>query len=284
MKKRYGFLLCALLFCITGCASDSEAAKHSLTNTTQTLIIKKEEPSYATSIEETKLTEEGFPNIKRTDFEVEAKTNTGTKTINSETGPSPEKDSSAPPPVDVHVHFYEKTFVEPTCTKKGYTLNKCDCGESYKSSYKDKTDHTYGDWTVTIKPSYFGEGKESRSCTLCGKEESVVLPIIPHYTCEERGIDVYEVQRLALEYIATLEDAIADPALIGTDRGGTAGWTLRVSTYPFETQEELLERVKAAVFSEYENRLRYHSKVRLHVWIDEHPSYEGDYFLHILYN
>ena len=112
----------------------------------------------------------------------------------------------------------------------------------------------------------------------------VVLPIIPHYTCEERGIDVYEVQRLALEYIATLEDAIADPALIGTDRGGTAGWTLRVSTYPFETQEELLERVKAAVFSEYENRLRYHSKVRLHVWIDEHPSYEGDYFLHILYN
>ena len=37
-----------------------------------------------------------------------------------------------------HIHYYTKyQVVEPTKTKQGYTVYKCECGASYKTNYKD---------------------------------------------------------------------------------------------------------------------------------------------------
>ncbi len=40
-----------------------------------------------------------------------------------------------------HNHDYKATVVAPTCTEAGYTEHKCECGESYKDSYKDALGH-----------------------------------------------------------------------------------------------------------------------------------------------
>lgn len=46
---------------------------------------------------------------------------------------------------DDHVHQYVETVVEPTCTERGYTLHKCECGDEYKDAYTDPVPHDYGD-------------------------------------------------------------------------------------------------------------------------------------------
>lgn len=38
-------------------------------------------------------------------------------------------------------HSYISTTVDSTCTEQGYTLNECECGDSYKTNYLAKTDH-----------------------------------------------------------------------------------------------------------------------------------------------
>lgn len=38
-------------------------------------------------------------------------------------------------------HNYIATMVDSTCTDQGYTLNECECGESYKNNYLAKIDH-----------------------------------------------------------------------------------------------------------------------------------------------
>ena len=267
-----GLVGCAETMGSTDSANTSNEGSLSITDTAEENLTdtQTDEEDTKSSVS-AQITDE----ISVSDFDTEKPTPTDTQTD--------EKDAVLPPS-DTHTHVYEKTVVAPTCTKKGYTLNQCVCGDSHKNAYKDRIDYVYGDWTVTIKPSYFGEGKESRFCTLCGREESVVLPVIPHYTCEERGIDVYEVQRLALEYIATLEDAIADPTLIGTDRGGTAGWTLRTFTYSYETQEALLARIKSDLLAQYETCIEFYTEVRLHVLLEEDSDDPGDYVFYVLYN
>lgn len=186
--------------------------------------------------------------------------------------------------VEVHVHAYAETVVQPSCKAKGYTLHECACGNFYKDTYTKKVDHVFGEWYVRIPATAFAEGEKNRVCSGCGKTEAESIPIVPHLTCLERGIDVYEVQRLAIEYVNSLENAVSDPTLIGTDQGGLAGWTLRISTYSFESQDELVARVKESLRVQYNLCIEFYSQVKLHVLINDHPTYEGDYFLYILYN
>lgn len=40
------------------------------------------------------------------------------------------------------------------------------------------TEHVFGEWTVTVEPTYTTEGEETRECTLCGEKETRVLPVI----------------------------------------------------------------------------------------------------------
>jgi hypothetical protein len=59
----------------------------------------------------------------------------------------------------------EMAVVEPTCTKAGYTVYKCEvCELSYYGNFKKPTNvHIFGDWQ-----DYVGyEGYEARYCTTC---------------------------------------------------------------------------------------------------------------------
>lgn len=53
-----------------------------------------------------------------------------------------------------HTHTYSKTLVSATCTEKGYTLNRCVCGDEYKENYTDALGHTYA----------------SNVCSVCGEK------------------------------------------------------------------------------------------------------------------
>ena len=58
----------------------------------------------------------------------------------------------------LHTHSYTKTVVEPTCTKKGYTLYQCACGYSYQD-----------DWVPALGHIYMGN---SNICRRCGHDRS----------------------------------------------------------------------------------------------------------------
>lgn len=45
---------------------------------------------------------------------------------------------------NTHTHHYSYEVIKPTCQHGGYTLYKCECGDSYETNYTEKVDHTTG--------------------------------------------------------------------------------------------------------------------------------------------
>ncbi len=63
----------------------------------------------------------------------------------------------------------------PSCSQTGLTDGeKCaDCGKvTLKREKIAKTEHSYGDWSVTTKATCKAEGKETRKCIYCNKAET----------------------------------------------------------------------------------------------------------------
>lgn len=70
-----------------------------------------------------------------------------------------------------HSYDYNTEVVKPTCTKGGYTIHRCKCGDYYKSDETDPMGHLAW-WEVTVKPSACTEGKEGERayrCDRCGE-------------------------------------------------------------------------------------------------------------------
>ncbi len=43
----------------------------------------------------------------------------------------------------------------------------------------NKAEHTFGEWTVTLKPTTEKEGLRERSCDICGYKQEEILPKLP---------------------------------------------------------------------------------------------------------
>lgn len=76
---------------------------------------------------------------------------------------------------DGHSHNYIESKVDPTCTKDGYTLHLCDCGESYMDSYIEATGHSFVAETATeayckVLATCTKKGVYFKSCTECGEK------------------------------------------------------------------------------------------------------------------
>ena len=95
-----------------------------------------------------------------------------------------------------HVHSYSDVVVEATCTERGYTEHKCECGESYKDNYVSAKGHSFGEWQTVKEATIQEEGLAERSCA-CGEKESKKIAKLEHThafqdvvvepTCTERG-------------------------------------------------------------------------------------------------
>lgn len=79
-----------------------------------------------------------------------------------------------------HVHNYKETVVAPTCTKAGYTLHLCDCGDQYTDNPTEMIAHTYGEWVTTTAPTCTAEGVQTHTCTVCGATETQKLAAAGH--------------------------------------------------------------------------------------------------------
>lgn len=77
-------------------------------------------------------------------------------------------------------HHYTKLVINKraTCEKKGSKVKTCIyCGKEIKKSIKKK-DHNYSEWTRTIQPQLGVEGRDSRTCFVCGVREDRAVPAL----------------------------------------------------------------------------------------------------------
>ena len=103
------------------------------------------------------------------------------------TDPTEPTESTAPPeptdptdptestsPVQPHEHDYRPSeTVEPTCTEGGYTVYRCECGETYSGDETAALGHDYT--SVTTNPTCSKEGSVVDTCKVCGDVKTTVL-------------------------------------------------------------------------------------------------------------
>lgn len=67
-----------------------------------------------------------------------------------------------------YVHEYEKTVIQPTCTKKGFTIHVCkNCEDAYSDNEVPALNHNYVE--TIIKPATTtSEGEKQYKCSACG--------------------------------------------------------------------------------------------------------------------
>lgn len=82
-------------------------------------------------------------------------------------------------PEEGHEHSYKTEVVTATCSKGGYTLNSCDCGDKYKTDKVDAIGHSYGGWNTVKEATTLSKGKAERVCSLCKKVDSKELDKLP---------------------------------------------------------------------------------------------------------
>lgn len=83
-------------------------------------------------------------------------------------------------PSITHTHSYQEEIILPSCTKLGYTLYTCSCGETYQDNYVDKIDHAYGDFVVTSEPTIDSFGQKEKTCKACGNKVTEAIPALNH--------------------------------------------------------------------------------------------------------
>lgn len=110
--------------------------------------------------------------------------------------------------IPIHVCDYKlDSVIEPTCVNKGYTIYKCECGESYNSDYQEPYGHDYIE--ELIEPTCNVEGFKLITCSFCEyAERQDVVPKLGHDwketpvypTCEEQGYTTYTCERCSESY------------------------------------------------------------------------------------
>lgn len=81
-----------------------------------------------------------------------------------------------------HLHAFKITRVVPTCTKDGYTLYECSCGETKMDSYIPKKGHSWSEWKTVSEATLLGAGLKERECTVCHEKETEQIPVLtPDY-------------------------------------------------------------------------------------------------------
>ena len=73
---------------------------------------------------------------------------------------------------DKHVHKYDVNIVYPTCTTSGYNYYFCDCGYSFKNSFKDPLGHSYDLWYYVSETTCLEDGELRRDCIRCSVYET----------------------------------------------------------------------------------------------------------------
>ncbi len=87
-------------------------------------------------------------------------------------------------------HNYIPTVTTPpTCTENGIKTFTCSgCGDAYTESIP-VTEHTAGDWIITLEPTTHAEGKKIKKCTGCGiTVDEASIARLPKETVKDNAV------------------------------------------------------------------------------------------------
>lgn len=94
-------------------------------------------------------------------------------------------------------HNYSEKITVATCAEMGYTTYTCSvCGNSYTGNKTNSSGHSWDSWTVTEEPTTATDGKESRTCKICGTTDSRSIEKL-RYESFVGAIDAYNAHNLA---------------------------------------------------------------------------------------
>ncbi len=71
----------------------------------------------------------------------------------------------------LHIHTYADTWN----TSEAEHWLECECGDK-----TDIAEHSYGEWITTTEATEDAEGSKTRSCDICGYEETELIPMLEH--------------------------------------------------------------------------------------------------------
>ena len=74
-------------------------------------------------------------------------------------------------PVLIHTHSYGTDWKNNATSH----WHECTCGDK-----TDVAEHSFGEWTVTKEASTTEPGSKTRSCSVCGFEETLEIPVLSH--------------------------------------------------------------------------------------------------------
>ena len=78
-------------------------------------------------------------------------------------------------------HTYKAKVTAPTCTDQGYTTHTCSvCGTSYTDTHTDALGHSFGAWYDVISPDCTTKGAERRDCSRCNYFEIKFVDPLGH--------------------------------------------------------------------------------------------------------
>ncbi|MBO5713614.1 MAG: hypothetical protein J6R88_05395, partial [Clostridia bacterium] len=63
-----------------------------------------------------------------------------------------------------HTHNYVPSVINPTCIEQGYTINECDCGDSYVSNYVNALGHNFDNYVSDGNATCTSNGTKTAKC------------------------------------------------------------------------------------------------------------------------
>lgn len=136
---------------------------------------------------------------------------------------------------DAHEHSYIAIeSVKPDCTNDGYTVYKCDCGETYTKTL-NKLGHSYStEWTVDKAATCSEEGSKSHHCIRCDDKTDVTviekiahsyIEVVTESTCTEDGYTTYTCEVCGNSYKDNYISKLGHDFVWVTDKEATCGET-----------------------------------------------------------
>lgn len=106
--------------------------------------------------------------------------------------PVPDVSSTIPEPP--HAHSYTAHITSrANCTDDGLKTFSCSCGSSYTKNIPSPG-HSWGEWTVTRKPTTAAEGNSQRICNTCSTTEDKSIPKLP--VVEKGAVSQAQLQKI----------------------------------------------------------------------------------------
>lgn len=117
----------------------------------------------------------------------------------------PPTEATTVPTEPPHVHEYVDKVVAPTCTKKGYTIHTCSCGDSFKDSETKALGHRFDSYVSNGNATCEKDGTKTAVCENgCGEKDTVkdsgsalghsYTEKVISPTCAEKGYTLHKCQ------------------------------------------------------------------------------------------